>query len=148
MSRIACCIFIAYFFLLNAYFEHICAYSMHMICIFASYQHFIARKHAHQPGSCDRRASPARTDGTRSTTLRARLRYLQSTRTPTHLQSPAVSARPPIRLLPPIPGNGKAHRCWATATRWRRRSSGAKGTDSGRLRIIIMTRLKSGSANI
>ena len=46
-----------------------------------------------------------RTDGTRSTTLQASLRYLQSTRTPVLLLSPAVSARPPIRLLPPIPGN-------------------------------------------
>ena len=46
-----------------------------------------------------------RTDGTRSTTLQASLRYLQSTRTPVLLLSPAVSARPPIRLLPLIPGN-------------------------------------------
>ena len=55
---------------------------------------------------------------------------------------------PPIRLLPLIPGKGKEHHCWAMATRWRRRSSGAKWTDWGRLFIIIMTRLKSGLANL
>ena len=44
-------------------------------------------------------------DRTRSTTLQESLRYLQSTRTPMLPPSQAVSARPPIRLLPPIPGN-------------------------------------------
>ena len=44
-------------------------------------------------------------DGTRSITLQASLRYLQSTRMLVLLLSPAVSARPPIRLLPQIPGN-------------------------------------------
>ena len=75
-------------------------------------------------------------------------RNLQSMRTPTQLQALAVSAKPPIRLPAAIPGNCKAHRCWAMATRWRRKSFGAKQTDSGRLHIIIMLGLKSGSANI
>ena len=44
-------------------------------------------------------------------------RNLQSMRTPTQLQALAVSAKPPIRLPAAIPGNCKAHRCWAMATR-------------------------------
>ena len=60
------------------------------------------------------------------------------------LRTPAVSARPPIRLLPPIPWTYKAPCRCIQAMRRRMWSSCAKRTDSGRLRIFTTTLQKSG----